>query len=119
MARQHKAAVAVRSESGEQVGLLPRHVIGAAATSACFLQQRLGIVDQREIGIAAGRVERDQLPYKIKRGGRHLAQPCSRLAGLPMMFRNSRLVSELSRKAPSMVEVTMVTPVLCTPRVVM
>jgi len=43
----------------------------------------------------------------------------AKLAGLPMMFRNSRRVSLFSRKAPSMVEVTMVTPVLCTPRVVM
>src|SRR4051812_30563132 len=108
MARQDITAIAVRTESGEQVGLFTARVIGAAAARAGFFQQRLGIIDQRKIGIAAGRVEPDQLPDEIKRRGRHY--PTSRLAGLPMMLRNSRLVSELSRKAPSMVDVTMVTP---------
>ena len=43
----------------------------------------------------------------------------ARLEGLPIMARNSWRVRGSSRKAPSMRLVTMVTPGLFTPRVVM
>ena len=82
--------------------------------------------------VAAGRVERDQAVdhFAGREGGAHwilLArqpsaerrQPSRLEAGLPMMVRNSRRVSGSLRKAPSMVEVTIVTPGLWTPRVVM
>ena len=66
--------------------------MGAAAACARFFKPGLRIIDQRQIGVAAGGVEGDQVFDEIERGHH---QP-SRLAGLPMMLRNSRRVSELS-----------------------
>src|SRR5579863_5947768 len=116
MTRQDIAAILLRSETGEQVGLGAGLVIAAAAAGPGSRQQLFRVVDQRQIRAAAGGVETDQTLDQIQR--RH-DQRSSRDAGLPMMLRNSRRVTSLVRKSPSMVEVTMVTPVLCTPRVVM
>src|SRR6185437_3327023 len=115
MAGKDIAAIAFRPEGGEEIGLGAAVVIGAAAAGATRFQQLLCVIDQREIGTAAGGVEADQGFDQIERRIQHP----SRETGLPMLVRNSRRVTSFSRKAPSMVDVTMVTPRLWTPRVVM
>ena len=118
MARQHIAAIAVGAEGGEQIGLLrrSRHRCGGSArrlfpAGSCAKSISARLESRLVVSNAISVLDEVQRGLVIYRS--------SRLAGLPMMLRNSRRVSELSRKAPSMVEVTMVTPVLCTPRVVM
>src|SRR5262249_13290763 len=74
--------------------------------------------DQLQIGIAACRVECDQPPQHVDDGIVRHHESIDE-TGLPMMGRNSRRVSGFLRNSPSIVDVTMVTPGLCTPRVVM
>ena len=125
MAAQHIAAVHFlvfegRPDGGKKIGLLAGGVIAAAAPRAGLLQQALRKINQRQVGIAAGGVKANQVLDQVQRGHRvGLSYRSARLAGLPIMLRNSRRVSECSRKAPIMLDVTMVTPVLWTPRVVM
>src|SRR6185437_7267890 len=118
MTGKHIAAGRIRPEAREQVGLLPRGVEGAAAACAGVFQQFLREVDQGEVGPPARGVEADELPRERKRVGGRAHQPMDDW-GLPITARNSRRVISLERKSPSMVDVTMETPVLCTPRVVM
>ena len=109
----------LRSDGGEQIGLCARPGHRYSASRAGFNQHALRGVDQWQIGVAADGVEGDQ-PFDHRhetRAARHISSPAP--SGLPMMARNSRRVLESSRNAPSIMEVTMVTPVLCTPRVVM
>src|ERR1700679_259276 len=116
VARQDVAAVALGPERREEVGLVLLGIIAAAAARARVLQKLLREIDQREVRQPARRVEGDEALGEVERG--HV-QPSTWDAGLPMTLRNSRRVSGFLRNSPCIAEVTMLTPVLCTPRVVM
>ncbi len=96
-----------------------------------YAKQMLGIVESH-LGIAlyfslpisplgrhvVGSYSRGR-PAVPEGDGDHAAVVKPQAEGRPIMLRNSRRVSPPSRKAPIMRLVTIVTPALCTPRVVM
>src|SRR5882724_1185954 len=122
VAGEHDAAGNVRSDGGEQVGLLAVRVEGQPAVDAEILEVVADVMDQRQVGVDRHRVEADQTADQIERrlahGKPHKFGICA-VAELPTMERNSRRVDGSLRKLPSMWLVTMLMPGLCTPRVVM
>src|SRR5690606_33400484 len=114
------AARPFRPDGGPEVGLLAGLVMHENRTDAEPVQIVGDEMDQIEVGEPTGGVEGDQAADKIERlGARRGHQLALPSGGLPIMARNSRRVRGSSRKAPSMRLVTMFTPVLCTPRVLM
>ena len=119
VAGQHQTTILFGSDGGEQIRFRTIAVISEADRRSGGCQSLLRGGDQLEIGIPADGVKRDQpLGHRHELRVRGQVQPAMP-SGLRIIARNSRRVRESSRNAPNIMEVTMVTPGLCTPRVVM